>query len=139
LSDGPGTFAPFDQEFVNPEPRRVTVADLNLDGHLDIVAASFTANHLAVLPGLGGAQFSEYIPLGLGAGIYAVIAADLDGDGAPAPAAVDHAAGELVIIPGLGLQDIVAVHRFDVGDGPFDLAAGDLDGDGHLDIVTADA
>jgi hypothetical protein len=77
---GPGTF------LAAPGPQTLSLADINGDGHLDIVLVATDANsnpHLQVMLGDGNGNFATpaEIPTGAGGPISNAVVADFNGDG----------------------------------------------------------
>jgi len=124
LGDGAGLFAlPMNLQagpvaFWNLD--RVELADMDNDGHLDILSSS-----LLLGDGMGG--FDTPLP-GLG-GDYAV---DFDGDG---NLDVVLALGKLDITLGDGQGGTLSFTQFDCGSNGVDVAVADLDADGDLDAA----
>jgi len=87
LRKGDGTLPAAKQFPCDYSPADVKVADLNLDGLLDIVATidrgPGNAGTVAVLAGKGDGTFDPYVAFGTGMGPHAVSIADLDGDTLP--------------------------------------------------------
>ncbi|MEV6303172.1 VCBS repeat-containing protein [Actinoplanes sp. NPDC051861] len=119
----------------------VAVADLNGDGHLDILAR-FSDGALWVYPGTGQtgtSTFGERYQVGSGWNdATAIIAADLNGDG-HTDVLARFSDGGLWVYPGTGNTGMGTFgDRYQVGTGWNDASAltvGDLNGDGHLDIL----
>jgi len=105
------------------------LADVNGDGHLDLIGSS------AVWRGKGDGTFM--MPLNFdGVPGARVRVGDLDGDGMP----------DLVLIGGTPFVEVAMGtgggmfsprREFIAGQSPFDAAIADLDGDGRLDIVAS--
>ncbi len=66
---------------VGNEPRGIDTADLNGDGHLDVVVANSLDHTLQVLLGHGDGSFDAQLPIPLADRPLTVYCADLDGDG----------------------------------------------------------
>lgn len=82
MGDGRGGFAevkesPFD---FGVSLFQIVIADINLDGRMDIVGAS--GDRVRVLPGNGRGSFSSAASLPAGPGAWRLVAVDLNGDGA---------------------------------------------------------
>ena len=80
LGAGDGTFLPGVKYQTGPGPLALGLADLNGDGHLDIITANYGDGTLSLLLGNGNGTFQPQLifPAG-GAGQFG--AADLNGDG----------------------------------------------------------
>ena len=66
---------------VGENPEALTVADVDGDGVLDLVAANFADNTVSVLPGNGDGTFGLADDYDVGAGPISVVVSDFDGDG----------------------------------------------------------
>lgn len=149
LGNGNGTFAPPVDYATGNEPGAVAIADLNHDGHLDIVAANFAnfgGNTVSVLLGNGDGTFQPQVQYATSNGALSVAIADFNADGIP-DLAVDAACGTARICGYPGAVSIL----LGKGDGtfndhvdypaptfPYTVAAGDFNGDGILDLLVPD-
>jgi subtilisin family serine protease len=147
LGNGDGTFAPENLYFVPEPPISLALADVNGDGHLDVIAGLVTDNEpfapLATLAGDGTGRLSAPVLTqnqGRGAPLaFNIAVADLNRDGKPD-----------VVITDLGGEPGVYSY-LGTGDGTFKLfknvlesifieslntALADLNGDGCPDMVT---
>jgi hypothetical protein len=121
-----------------------TVADLNGDGHQDIVQANYTAGPIEILYGDGSGGFTQRLFTDPGGeNTLDVAVGDLNGDGR----------ADMVAARSNGQDDILYLNQGDTdGDGQDDFARSvfhsggdnmevefaDLDGDGDLDVIMAE-
>jgi PKD repeat protein len=145
--NGDGTFGASTEFAANRAPRHVAAADINEDGHLDVVVANnpgtAARKTLSVLPGNGDATLSEPLALPLfdfrqDFGVAAMVVADLNRDGHRDVAVVRSGGGSGTprgeVLFGNGDGTFGPVRPFWMPE--FGLAAGDFDGDGLGDLVT---
>ncbi|MFD8141885.1 FG-GAP-like repeat-containing protein [Streptomyces sp. NPDC059708] len=85
LGDGSGGFGAASLLSAGSNLTSASVADMNGDGHVDLVASSAGSNEVVVLEGNGAGAFAAPLAFGLNGGLnpQAVAVADLDGDGRP--------------------------------------------------------
>jgi len=144
LGHGDATFQPTVEQAVGLQPQSVAAADLDGDGHADVVTGDFSSSTASVLLGTGDGRFHHAPTLRLGTitdpprsgFVSSIVTADLDRDGNP----------DLVVgTPALHAVDVLLGNGDDTfrpaGD-PLaamvnSVALADLDGDGLLDLVTA--
>lgn len=145
LNDGQGHFlsAPPDSlpAIVDANPRNPSMADLDGDGHLDIVLPAVGQDRLLLGDGTG--HFQDWTPVLLGsegAATYTSAVADLDLDGAPDLAMSDWQ-GALRILRNDGSGRMYDYSGSFPGNGadvaPVWIGASDLDDDGDPDLVVS--
>jgi hypothetical protein len=83
LGNGNGTFHSAANYPVAPGPQGLAVADVNGDGHLDLVTADYGIRSVIVLLGNGNGTFQAATNYLVGAAGPGVAAADVNGDGVP--------------------------------------------------------
>jgi hypothetical protein len=123
---------------VEPHPHAVRAADLDEDGHVDLIVDHRDGEGMLILRGTGrGAFASPGTLVEVGGDPYRGMAVgDLNGDGhldlvTPNPNAVGILLSTEVEQLAFSRQTIVTEA------GPFAVELGDLNGDGHLDVVAA--
>ena len=139
--------APVSPMAVGIRPLDVVLADLNSDGHLDIVTANVGSRDVTVLLNNGHGRFaasrSSPIPTGMASHLVAV--ADFNGDDSPDLAITAHASNDVAILlsdgkggflpsPGSPYAALQSSSSHNHG-----LLLGDMNGDGHDDVVTANS
>ena len=121
-------------------PNSIAVADVNLDGKLDLVIAnttsgSTTGQTVTVLMGNGDGSFRAPVSYATGTSPYAVVVADFNGDGKPDLAVANGGSNTVSILRGNGDGTFAAAVNYATGSYPDGLAIGDFNGDGKLDLA----
>ncbi len=144
LGDGRGGFRPgtpvASGSGSRPHTHDIALADVNGDGHLDVITTSANDNAIPVLLGDGRGGFAPApgSPFATGRHPYDGISVrDLNGDGFADIAAPLLAAGKIGILWGDGRGGFVSAAdaRYPVGERPGYTAAGDVNGDGYADVL----
>jgi FG-GAP-like repeat/FG-GAP repeat len=127
--------------------QRIRVADLNRDGHVDIVSPNLDGDNVTVLLGDGKGTFRQPAgsPFPCGDSPFNVSVGDLNADGIPdlaivnSPSSTSDRSGRdgltLLLGSGTGAFRVVRGSRFATDGFPNMVAIGDLDGDGVGDVV----
>ncbi len=143
LGRGDGTFQPpllFDSPLSSNIPSRVNIkiADLNGDGHNDLVITSDFDPHTHVLLGNGDGTFQasrDFNSVGPGLAI-----ADLNGDGKPDLIETQYASGTVGYALGNGDGTFQHQQVFKSGEAPVAVAVvADYNGDGLPDLIVANS
>jgi hypothetical protein len=134
-SDGP-----YDYPSGTSSPASVTIADLDADGHQDVVEVNGTSGTVSVLLGKGGGLLAEAVDYATGGMPVSLAVADLNGDQLPDIAVTNPEAQTLGVLLGDGDGAFrVDVARTDtrVSGMTVNGVLGDLNGDSTLDLVVA--
>jgi len=125
-------------------PTSVAIADLNGDGHPDVVIANYCLDRhcenggVSVLLGNGDGTFQTPVTYTLGGANWAVVIGDVNGDGYP-DLVVCSQGGWLYLLLGNGdgTFRVPMVFQYLTGGNPQAAAIADVNGDGKPDIVVA--
>jgi hypothetical protein len=118
-------------------PADVTTADMDGDGHVDLIALG--QGGLSIIYGKGDGTFGDRVTLPLGDGInpgqFHVLAADLNGDGLPDLVVPYDGLGRIAVLVNKGHGAFAPPVNYAVGTRPTTSVAGDFNKDGKLDLA----
>ncbi|MCI0346318.1 MAG: VCBS repeat-containing protein, partial [Chloroflexi bacterium] len=117
----------------------MTAADLDGDGHVDIVGTNRLSDDISIRFSDASGAFGPEMRVVAGDGPSAVALGDLDGDGLLDLVAVNRGSDDMTIFRQSPARVFAQPGPTQTGDAPEDLALGDLDRDGFLDIAVASA
>jgi hypothetical protein len=124
-------------------PIFVTTGDFNNDQALDIVAANFRIDSVAVFLGYGNGSFAPAVNYSTGTGSdpIAIFVADFNKDNQSDLAVANSENGNVGILFGNGDGSFQTVITYSTGfqSNPDSIVAGDLNNDNWLDIILADS
>jgi hypothetical protein len=119
-------------------PSSIAAADLNGDGHIDLVVTNQNDNTVSVFLGNGNGTFKNRTDFAVGTAPVWVSTGDFNGDGFLDLAVVNNTDNTVSVLNGVGDGSFQAQAVFPVGNGPTSLAVADFNVDGRLDILAAD-
>jgi hypothetical protein len=119
-------------------PLSAAIADVNVDGFLDIVTANASSSNVSVLINSSGGSFDVQSSVAVGSFAGYVATHDLNSDGS-VDLAVTHSPNDIVVLLNAGSGEFGAPTAFFVGSNYFanSIAIGDVNGDGKPDVATA--
>jgi hypothetical protein len=124
-------------------PLSLAVADVNGDGHPDVLTANSLLNTVGVLLGTGTGTFSNRTDYSTGAtsNPNCLAVADVNADGHPDVLTANTGNNTVGVLLGTSAGGFGAVATYAVGplSGPHSLAVADVNGDGQLDVLTANS
>jgi subtilase family serine protease len=128
--------------------RWVTLADVDGDGRLDIVAVNQSYNSVSIFqnqcsPGsITTNSFGARVDFAVGSEPCGVAVEDLDGDGKPEIVVANYGGTTVSVLRNIGTMGSITTNsfapavNFTVGPTPVDVKIIDVDGDGKADVVT---
>lgn len=122
------------------QPAALAVADVNADGHLDVVTANYGTNTVGVLLGTGNGSFQPVVTYATGPSSYplGVAVGDVTGDGyLDIVSANGNNTVSLLQGSRTGAMQLAATVATGLNTQPFDVAVADVSGDGKADVVVA--
>jgi hypothetical protein len=135
LGDGHGQLLDIGRIDMPGLPLGIADADVDADGHLDLlVAHSFG---MAVLLGKGDGGFSSEISVEAGVGPRDVAVGDYDQDGRLDAAILNSSSQDITVALGRGNGQFDYAATYAVGSLPSGLEAGDFNGDGVPDLAVS--
>ena len=148
LGNGKGGFreAPGSPFPAGEGPFSLALADVDRDGHLDLVVSNFSGragdtSHDAVNvllgDGRGGFRPMKGTPFHTDANPVRVAAGDVTGDGWPDIVTANMRGGDVTVFPGDGRGSFRSGVRRAAGKEPYGVAVEDVDGDGRAEIFVA--
>jgi hypothetical protein len=137
LNLGQGSFAAHVQYAAGDSPYRVTSADLDGDGDVDLAVPNRFAGTASVLLNQGNGTFAAPLPHNVGQSAYYVTNADLNGDGRADLVTTNDQQHYVVVRLNQGGGAFAPYVSYPVAQTPQRVVATDLDGDGDLDLAAA--
>lgn len=130
---------------VDPKPHCVRAADLNNDGHIDLVSANRDNANVRVFLGLGDGSFQQGTSYSAGAGARDLAIADYDGDGYLDLAVANDGADYISILFNNGDGSFPVKTNYDAshvnqyGDRcrPWHIESADFNLDGYPDLIVS--
>jgi hypothetical protein len=140
LGNGDGTFKPA-TEINNPgfcAPNSVTIADLNGDGHPDIILTDGTADKIDLLLNNGDGSIGGFQSYNVGNYPTSAVVGDFNGDGKPDIAYTLNHANAVGFLFGSGNGLFTTGQNFVTVNSPYAITTADMSGDGHNDLIVID-
>ena len=118
-------------------PAGVSIADLNMDGHLDLIVSNVGSNSISVFLGSGDGTFGAMRETSVGDSPVGSAVADLNLDGIPDVAVAQLRSQTVSILLGIGNGFFHPRSDIALGGSPVAVAAADLNEDGAPDLAVA--
>lgn len=142
LNNGSGGFSAPNNISAGLNPRSITAADFNSDGHLDLAVLHYVSGNCCIsgfatiLLGDGSGNFtSAGAPLSIGSDPSSLTVGDFNRDG-NADLAATLSTGRVAVLLGNGAGGFGAAITFTADGNATSIATGDINADGKLDLVT---
>ena len=141
LNNGSGVFLPATSYAAGSNPRSVAVADVNGDGHPDLVVTNLnggSGSGVNVLLNNGSGVFLPATSYAAGSNPYSVAVADVNGDGHPDLVVTNLNGGSgsgVNVLLNNGSGVFLPATSYAAGSNPYSVAVADVNGDGHPDLV----
>jgi hypothetical protein len=146
VSDAPIMYQPLTLSFgatvdyaTGNSPVSVIGAEMNGDGHPDLVVANAGSYTLSVLKNNGDGTFAAKVDCDTGSSPSPVISADFNGDGNQDLVFANHWSDTLSVLKNNGDGTFAAKEDYLTGSSPWSVTSADINGDGHQDLVAANA
>ncbi|GAB4021561.1 hypothetical protein GCM10028773_30770 [Spirosoma koreense] len=135
LGDGTGSFAAPTSFPAGIYPRSMVIADVNLDGKLDIVTANSGGNNGSLLLGDGAGSFGPPTPISLASNPVSLAVGDVNDDGKPDLICTSINNNTVSVLLGDGTGSFAAPTSFPTGIFPQMLVIADVNLDGKPDLI----
>jgi hypothetical protein len=141
VGNGDGTFQTGVEHAVPASPLSIAAADLNNDGTLDLIMATFLGHesNLDEVLGNGDGTFQAPVTIGAGKLPASVAVGDFQGNGTLDLAVANASGDDVSVILGNGDGTFQTAPTFATDSGPAAIAKGDLRGNSIQDLVTANS
>jgi hypothetical protein len=146
FGDGAGSLAPRVDYHVGSGTRSITSADMNGDGHRDLIVGGASTNccdaapsEISVVLNNGDGTFGPETKHWTGSGPHVVRVADLNGDGELDLVALRRGLNAVTVVLGSGGGGFGTPREYGTELEPVGLAMADLDGNGTVDLAVANA
>jgi FG-GAP-like repeat/FG-GAP repeat len=137
LGAGDGTFVRDTAYAVGRDPFDPIVADVNGDGHPDLVVTNAGDSTISVLLADKNGRLQSQVSYATAGGGIALAVADFNGDGAPDVIVASQSQNQLVLLRGHGDGTFSSPSIVGSTDAPQALSVADLDRDGHADLIVS--